>query len=432
MTVPSVPLCLPRFVAAFHVIGGLLLGLFLTACPASAADPVVSNVTVAQRAGTKLVDISYDLVTDGEVTISVTISGDGGATWTVPATSLTGAVGPGVVAGTGKAIVWDGGADWNGAHTAQGQVQVTATQDAGGDYLVIDLAAGPEATSYPVSYLAAAPEGGWTEEYKTTKLVLRRIPAGTFTMGSPEDELGHLAWVDETQHQVTLTKGLYVGLFEATQKQWERVMGTWPSHLSNAAYRDARPVESVSWNDIRGGSWPGTPAGSGQPAAGTFIQRLRARTGIDFDLPTEAQWEYACRAGTSTALNSGKNLTDRYECPNMADVGRYRYNGGSDYYFASDVNLAFATAAVGSYLPNAWGLYDMHGNVWEWCLDWNAPYPGTVSDPVGSSSGSFRIFRGGAWYDYAEDCRSSVRYGDSPTNRDFFFGFRLSAPASGE
>ncbi|MDD4032799.1 MAG: SUMF1/EgtB/PvdO family nonheme iron enzyme, partial [Bacteroidales bacterium] len=283
------------------------------------------------------------------------------------------------------------------------------------DYLVIDLSLGPDATSYPVSTFAAVPPGGWTDEYKTTKLVLRKIPAGAFVMGSPENELGRES--DETQHQVTLTKDFYVGVFEVTQKQWERVMGNWPSYFTNASCRDSRPVEKVSYEDIRG-----SDTGSGWPAnndvdAGSFMGRLRARTGLDFDLPTEAQWEYACRAGTTTALNSGKNLTGTGSCSNMAEVGRYYYNGGSDYSSGGDTLRG--TAKVGSYLPNQWGLYDMHGNVWEWCLDWSQSDLGSSPqiDPQGAAGGSYRVYRGGRWNGYAYYCRSADRRWDWPSYR---------------
>jgi formylglycine-generating enzyme required for sulfatase activity len=284
-------------------------------------------------------------------------------------------------------------------------------------YMVVDLSGGPSASSYPVSYLDAVPAGGWTDEYKTTKLVLRKIPEGSFTMGSPTNELGR--WDDEAQHSVTLTKDMYMGVFEVTQKQWERVMGDWPSYFNNASYRDSRPVEQRSWNDIRGGTWPG-----GQPGAGTFMQRISARTGLAFDLPTESQWEYACRAGTTTALNSGKNLTTTTNCPNMAEVGRYWYNGGSGYSSGGDTNGG--SAKVGSYLANAWGLYDMHGNVWEWCLDWYGPYPGAVSDPAGAASGSFRMKRGGGWSNNARYCRSANRSYGAPVGRSDGLGFRIS------
>ncbi len=291
-------------------------------------------------------------------------------------------------------------------------------------YLIVDLSAGPEATSYPVSALAAAPAGGWTDEHKTTKLVLRRIPAGTFMMGSPGNELGR--WRAETQHQVTLTKDFYAGVFEVTQKQWERVMGNWPSNFKNETCRDSRPVEWVSYDDIRGSS-----AGSGWPAndavdADSFLGRLRAKTNLTFDLPTEAQWEYACRAGTMTALNSGKNLTDENYCPNMAEVGRYRYNGG--WTTSPDCDMSCGTAKVGSYLPNQWGLYDMHGNVYEWCLDWwdgSDSSMESVTDPKGDAGGFYRVLRGGAWCNEAFICRSALRGSNKPSNRGYFLGFRL-------
>ena len=268
---------------------GLLLALSVQAAP------LVSNIMGAQRAGTKLVDITYDLTDteNTELTVSIRISKDAGSTWDVPCTNVSGnGIDFPVTPGTGKAIVWDAGADWNGQWSNQMQVEITAIAGAAPiseEYLVVDLSTGSEATSYPVSSLAEIPAGGWTDEYKTTKLVLRKIPAGTFTMGSPENELGRYS--DETQHQVTLTKDFYVGVFEVTQKQWELVMGVWPSYFYNASYRDSRPVERVSYDDIRGSG-----VGSGWPASSavdteSFLGRLRTKTGLDFDLPTEAQWE---------------------------------------------------------------------------------------------------------------------------------------------
>jgi len=292
------------------------------------------------------------------------------------------------------------------------------------DYLVIHLSAGPSATTYPVSYLPAVPAGGWTAAYKTTKLVLRRIPAGTFNMGSPVGELGR--WGDETQHEVTLTEDLYVGVFEVTQRQWERVMGTWPSYFNNATCRDTRPVEEVSYNDVRGSTSGATWPVSNSVDATSFMGILRQKTGLaTLDLPTAAQWEYACRAGTITALNSGKNLTSTENCPNLAEVGRYWYNGGSGQSQTGD--LSVGTGGAGSYLPNAWGLYDMHGNVWEWCLDWYGGYPGTVTDPEGGAGGSsVRVMRGGGWNCLAERCRSADRGSGTPSVRSSVLGFRLA------
>jgi len=295
-------------------------------------------------------------------------------------------------------------------------VTMTAIWENGSSrYMVIDLSGGTTETKYRVSYLDGIPAGGWTDDYKTSKLVLRWIEPGTFTMGSPTDELGRKS--KETKHQVTLTRGCWMAVFETTQRQWELVMGEKPSYFDDSSCYESRPVEKVSYDMIRGSS-----TGAGWPAnsdvdAESFLGKLRAKTGGMFDLPTEAQWEYACRAGTTTALNSGKNLTKASYCPNMDDVGRYNNNGGS-----SD-----GTAKVGSYAPNAWGLYDMHGNVSEWCLDWGLTDLGdsAVSDPSGEASGSNRILRGGNWNSDAELCRSAFRGSASPATIAIYSGFRL-------
>jgi formylglycine-generating enzyme required for sulfatase activity len=151
-----------------------------------------------------------------------------------------------------------------------------------------------------------------------------------------------------------------------------------------------------------------------------------------FNLPTEAQWEYACRAGIATALNSDKNLTDKNTCPRMAEVGRYAWNGGNQGYAAPASDTAWGTAKVGSYLPNQWGLYDMHGNVIEWCLDWFVDgYPEeSVTDPEGAERGTYRVCRGGAWTKDAHYCRSAQRSYFGPTNSGSnFYGFRIAMMA---
>lgn len=300
-----------------------------------------------------------------------------------------------------------------------------------GNYLVIDLSGGPTAGSSQVSYLEKPPSGGWTDEHKTTKLVLRRIPAGSFTMGSratdcPDADEGPLS-------QVTLTRDFYIGVFEVTQKQWERVMGDYPSYFTNMACRDTRPVEQVSYFDIRENplnrhdrtvDWPGNRTVGDR----SFLGRLRAKTDLaTLDLPTECQWEYACRAGTTTALNSGVNLASKSVDDAAAEVARYYYNG--TFLHGSDQNVGWegGTAKVGSYRPNSWGLYDLHGNVWEWCLDWYAREPGSGIDPVGAVSGAHRVLRGGSWGGIAAYNRSSVRFYGLPQARISGRGFRVAA-----
>ena len=302
--------------------------------------------------------------------------------------------------------------------------------DASCDYLVIDISGATSTSHYPASYLPAIPVGGWTDEYKTTKIVLRRIPATTtgFMMGSPADESGRCP--DEVQHAVTLTRAFFIGVFPVTQRQWELVMGTRPSYFNNATYYCCRPVEQVSYDDIRGpyrgSQWPVTNAVD----RGSFMGMMRKRTGLAaFDLPTEAQWEYACRAGTTTALNTGHNLTSDDSDLHLDSVARYWSN--SRLLLRQGCAPSAGTAIVGSYLPNAWGLYDMHGNVWEWCRDWYGPYTGAATDPSGASAGAFRVLRGGSWSYGASFCRSAYRYyyGSRSSATDtqcYNFGFRAA------
>ena len=311
-------------------------------------------------------------------------------------------------------------------------------------YMVIDISGGVGARKYPISYLSSAPKDGWTDEYKTRKIVLRCIEPGSFTMGSSYWEVGRDEYYDqaETQHKVTITKPFYIGVFEVTQKQYELVTGSTPS----AAKGDMRPVENIGWNTLRGDpsiyNWPATA----EVDPSTFMGILRAKTGMStFDLPTEAQWEYACRAGTTTALNNGKNLTNTYMDRSMDDVGRYGYNngyqpGGWEVGGKSVVDgrggCPSDHTTVGSYLPNAWGLYDMHGNVSEWCLDlWLKEMKSDfVKDPVGPDvvgcTDRRRVLRGGNYSKPAANQRSASRYSfDSHYSRGCRnydeFGFRL-------
>ena len=279
-------------------------------------------------------------------------------------------------------------------------------------FLVVDLSGGTNATSYPVSYLSDVPAGGWTDEYKTTKLVLRKVPEGSFWMGSPEDEVGRQD--NETLHRVTLSRGFYAGVFEVTQKQWELVMGT-----NVAQYvGDNRPIEGVAFIDIRG-SYAGTnfPASTAVDAE-SFLGVLREKTGIiGLDLPTEAQWEYACRAKTESALNSGKNFeVTSGQSANANEVGRQSGN-------CTDGRSYSQHAAVGLYFPNRWGLYDMHGNVFEWCLDrWGLR---TAVNPVGSFDGTTRVVKGGCWKFAAKQVRSAFRKAMTSYSRYNDIGFRL-------
>ena len=235
----------------------------------------------------------------------------------------------------------------------------------------------------------------------TVDLDMIWIEPGTFIMGSPEDELGR--YDDEVQHEVTLTRGYWLGKYAVTQAQYEVVMESNPSWYKGADL----PVEQVTWDEAKEFCEKLTAI---EKAAGRLPQ------GYEYSLPTEAQWEYACRAGTTTALNSGKNLTSATECPNVDEVGWYKYNSDN------------VTHPIGQKKPNAWGLYDMHGDIWEWCLDCYGDYPASsVTDPVVSSGDeSIRIIRGGSWYYDAKYCRSAYRGSNYPSSADRDGGFRLA------
>lgn len=297
----------------------------------------------------------------------------------------------------------------------EGSIQQTGKF--GDMYMVIDLSGGIDAKHFPVNWLHSEPEGGWGDEYKTTKLVLRRIPAGSFMMGSPEDEYGH-EW-SEKRHVVNLTKPYYIGVFEVTQRQYMLVTG----RPGSSRYQgDMRPIDSISWETVRGnGDWPNVKTVDDY----SFMGMIRSKTGmIGFDLPTEAQWECACRAGTVTSLNNGKEITRETERDEMRTVGRCIYDRNG--YATSGTSL------VGSYKSNSWGLYDMHGNVKELCLDkWTSKMPKeTVTDPVGGLSLNYdddagRVAKGGAYDSMAKYCRSASRCCVGAGYNPSGIGFRL-------
>jgi len=220
------------------------------------------------------------------------------------------------------------------------------------------------------------------------KLEMMLIPAGKFMMGSPASEVGRVD--NETLHEVTLTKPFYMGKYEVTQEQWQVVMGNNPSVTKGAKM----PVTNVSWNDCQ-----------------EFIKKLNAKRNGFYRLPTEAEWEYACRAGTKTAYAFGDTITK------------------DDAHWGAK-QVVESLKGVGNYKPNAFGLYDMHGNVWEYCEDWKADYPeGAETDPKGAATGEHRVLRGGSYANPESAARSSFRNDDLPTSRvNFYFlvkGLRL-------
>jgi len=228
------------------------------------------------------------------------------------------------------------------------------------------------------------------------KMVMCWIPPGEFLMGSPEGEEDRDD--DETQHRVRITQGFWLAKTPTTQAQWQAVMGSNPSHFKGGD----RPVECVSWDDICGD----------ESASGGFLGELNRRlpAGGRFHLPTEAQWEYACRAGTTGAYAG--DLED------MDEMGWFDDN---------DDNGDGQTRPVGQKKPSAWGLHDVHGNVGEWCSDWYEDYDvNDMIDPSGPASGSDRVLRGGLCSNNAFNCRAALRYYGNPTGSNDFNGFRIA------
>jgi len=228
------------------------------------------------------------------------------------------------------------------------------------------------------------------------------IPAGTFVMGSPESEKGRDGAGGEIQHTVILTQPIYMQTTEVTVEQWERLMG---KNLIGLRWgSDNHPITRVSWKDCH-----------------KFIKKLNARGDGVYRLPTEAEWEYACRAGSKAAFAWG----DEIDC-DKAMYGNKKKSGSCLFYLQSLKIPAGGPGPVKTFAPNHWGLYDMHGNVWEWCQDRYGDYnTERVKDPIGPQKGNNRVRRGGSWVSKYYDCRSANRAYSHPSNRINITGFRI-------
>ena len=265
----------------------------------------------------------------------------------------------------------------------------------------LDTSASPPAT-VPASNSSGTAAAG-TVRKNSIGMELVYIPPGEFMMGSSESDVDESLYIakrdyaeakrenfddEKPQHRVRLSNGYWLGKYEVTQAQWRAVMGDSPSHFKDC---DTCPVEKVSWDDIR-----------------VFLGKInQKKDGFEYRLPTEAEWEYAARDGTKTLYGGNGNLDE---------MGWYGKNSGSK------------THPVGQKQANSFGLYDMHGNVWEWCEDWYGGYAsGDATDPTGAASGQYRVLRGGSWNHYANYTRSAIRSRDAPSIRFNFNGFRVAA-----
>jgi sulfatase modifying factor 1 len=241
--------------------------------------------------------------------------------------------------------------------------------------------------------------------FNEIEIPFRWCPPGKFKMGSPKSEKDRFD--NEDQVDVTLTNGFWMGEFPVTQELYRAVTGQNPSHFKGSG---KLPVEIVSWNDAQ-----------------AFIKKLNEKkavidqlSGYRFALPTEAQWEYACRAGTTFATPFGDSLSSE----------QANFNGNYPYGNAKKGPYLEKTTEAGKYPPNRWGIYDMLGNVWEWCFDWYGDKLSGGVDPVGSTSASHRVLRGGSWNDLGGGCRSAYRLRYLPVYRSRRYGFRLAAVRS--
>ena len=426
-----------------------------TSAALTAAVPEISGVTMAQDVA-RLVTITYTLAdAPAVVTVDVqTNNANGGwssiggeAVW-----NATGDVWKKVETGS-HTITWRPDLSWPDHKIANGGARAVVTAwalDNTPDYMAVDISAAAQQNTqryYPAADFV--PGGVTNDEYKTSTLLMRKIMAKDveWTMGSTGAETQRTA-AREATHRVTLTNNYYIGVYEMTQSQWYEIAGYNNSNFT--AERSMRPVEKVCYNEIRlygnsnaaatadqiaASSWPN------EPSSDSFLGKLKARTGIYFDLPSEAQWEFAARAGHGSGYwGDGTAVKNADTDANLGELGRYKNNGGGTATTATLEPSAGGTAIVGSYAPNAWGLYDMHGNVWEWCLDWYADDitahggkvnidPATPANTLSGASGAYRVNRGGSWNYAAGNCRPAFRDYGSPTTRIDYRGFRVLCSA---
>ena len=326
----------------------LLLSVFTAVC---SFGQTVSNVDAYQEG--KNIIITYDTDKAGSVG-DVYCSTDGGRTWGEPLRQVTGDVNKQVPAGSHR-IVWD------------------------------VLAEREKLAGANICFKVEANSGRFSVNGVSFEMV--RVEGGTFRMGATSEQGSDAEGDKKPVHSVTLS-GYYIGKTEVTQALWKAVMGSNPSSFKG----DNLPVECVSWDDCQ-----------------EFIRKLNTMTGQNFRLPTEAEWEFACRGGNNSRgyKYSGSN--------NLGSVAWYDDNSGNK------------THSVATKSPNELGIYDMSGNVWEWCSDWYGDYSSDAqTNPKGPVSGSGRVYRGGSWNCYVRGCRSSFRFYDSPTCRYYGLGLRLA------
>lgn len=425
------------------------------------AVPVVSEATMTQHPNSREVTITYTLAdAPAIVTLDVQTNATDGTWASIGGENVqhvTGDVWQRIETGA-RTILWRPDLSWPNHKIAEGGARAVVTAwslDNPPDYMVVDIT--PNAVANSERYYPAAEflPGGilGNVDYRQSLIVLRKIAAKdvTWTMGSAPTEWKRMA--DETAHNVTLTDNYYIGVFPVTQAQWAFVQTARPMPSRFSVQCEMRPVESVCYNEIRNAAnsqtadtscdWPN------KPNPNSFLGLLRTKTGLPFDLPSEAQWEFACRAGQGSGVwNDGSAIQQVSKDANLDRLARYKFNGGyravtnesgevtypdpSPWSSIAEWGPENGTAIVGSYAPNGWGLYDMLGNTWEWCLDWYAAditgLQGAVNENAASGK---RVTRSCTWSYIVEYQRPACRnISFAPTTRSESIGFRLALNVS--
>ena len=462
----------------------LAVGMAAFVAQVASASPQVTSVNMVQGPNSRLVTITYtlseapavvtlDIETNYvENTVEKWASIGGEHIWNADGDVWR------KVTTTSGTITWRPDKSWkdpdgNGfevdGSTSKARAKVTAWPLGNTpDYMVVDISEGAAKNSqkyYPaVDFLPGSIPGQIgsitnNTDYRQSSIVMRKIMAKdvTWTMGSI-GENGRSD--DEATHKVTLTNNYYIGVFPVTQCQWALIQTarSWPSYFNNVEDRAMRPVEYLAYNEIR--LMKGTGTGNTVSAVGdseleeyswpkdphpdSFLGKLRDKTGIDFDLPSEAEWEFACRAGNGEGKwGDGSAIMGIANDGNLNKISRNQYSGGKvggTQTATQSCGATNGTAIAGMYLPNSWGLYDFHGNVLEFCLDWyeagitnnNGMVNINISNPKLSLSGtaaSKRVRRGGTYNTNAYNCRSACRESDAPTRRREGNGCRLACRA---
>ena len=433
------------------MLGGAVVAASLFA---SAVTPEVTSVSMTQAVDSRLVTINYSLQ-NGPAVITLDIQTNvSGNVWASIGgeniQNVTGDVWKKVTAANGV-ITWRPDISWPDHKIAAGGARAVVTAWATNntpDYMVVDISAGTPGIQefYPAAEFV--PGGVTNDAYKTSMLLMRKIMADgvRWTMGSIGADLPNLREAaNEATHQVQLSGNYYIGVYEITQSQWAEATLKSVARVKNPGAK--HPVDIVSFNEIRntdGSANSGStiPAGSGgkwpdPPSDDSFLGLLRLKTDIAFDLPSEAQWEFACRAGHGSGFwNDGSEIQNKTsntaEDTNLDNLGAYYYN-------AAKVSLL--TSDVGSFKPNSWGLYDMHGNVSEICLDWHeadiSAHMGAVNidsanpdNALSGNAGASRVIRGGAYNNGLINARPAYRGARAPNSRsnNGDIGFRVVCP----